>query len=60
MQLVFDVPGHFSVLEIGKILGLTGKFLIKYFPEFDGTLEVSFVYSSKSDDWLQLPEPPKL
>lgn len=56
----FSVIKEYNINQLDYLITVIQKYIIDLHPEFRGTLEIVIKYSSKGNDWLKLPPPPKL
>lgn len=59
IRIGFRSVNDFGIMEIHRLILNCQKHIAIRYPEFDGTLQVIFYYSSKGNEWLILPPPPE-
>lgn len=58
--LVFNVSNSMDIQTLGEIVNLCDKTIKTHNSDLVEIVEIQFLYSSKNNDWLILPIPPKL
>jgi hypothetical protein len=59
LKIGFSVNKEYNISQIEQLIFVSQKDVIDLHPEFEGVLEIVIKYSSKGNDWLNLPPPPK-
>lgn len=60
IHLIFNVSNNLDIKTLGEIINLCDETIKTLYPDLAGVVEIQFLYSSKNNDWLILPHPPKL